>query len=156
LRHEGRTQHPDGPLARERRQPRRILAQRHHHPALEENGRADGHDDEVQHIGMPHGPYDQPLHEHPDGRDRHDGEDNDHDERQVGRREDGGTEHAAEHGELALREIDRPRGIEDDVEPERDETVDRPHHEPREEELQQVGRAHATPPSIQIICRRPA
>src|SRR5258705_1181029 len=61
----------------------------------------------------------------------------------MGRRENGGTEHAAEHGKLALREIDRPRGIEDDVEPKRDETVDRPHHEPREEELQQVGRTHA-------------
>ena len=88
-------------------------------------------------------PDDQPLHQDAHRGHRGDRDDDDQRERQARRREDRRAEHAAEHGELALGEVHRARRVEDDIEPERDEPVDRPHHEPREEELEQVRGGHA-------------
>ena len=68
--------------------------------------------------------------------------DDDQRQGQARRREDRRAEHAAEHGELALGEVHRARRVEDDIEPERDEAVDRAHHEAREEELEQVRGVH--------------
>jgi hypothetical protein len=46
---------------------------------------------------------------------------------------DGG--HAAEHHELALREVDDPGRVVDDVEPDGDDRVDRPVRDPRDQIL---------------------
>ena len=48
------------------------------------------------------------------------------------------AEHAAEHVELALREVDGAGRREDDREPERDERVDRPVLETRDDELEEL------------------
>jgi hypothetical protein len=88
------------------------------------------------------GPDDQALHQDAHRGHRGDGDDDDQRQGQARRREDRRAEHAAEHGELALREVHRARRVEDDIEPERDEAVDCPHHEAREEELEQVCGVH--------------
>jgi hypothetical protein len=49
---------------------------------------------------------------------------------------DGG--HAAEHDELALGEIDDSGRVVDDIEPDRDDRVDRPVRDPRYEILKKV------------------
>ena len=66
-------------------------------------------------------------------------DDEDQRERQAGRGERRRAEHPAQHRELALGEVHRAGGVEDDVEAERDEGVDRADHEPGEEELEEAG-----------------
>ena len=156
LGHEGGAEHADGPLAREGGQARRVLAERDHDAALDQDRRADGHDDEVQHIGVAMGRMMRRSMRTPTAVTAATVTSDDHGQGQARRGEDGRAEHAAEHGELALGEVHRAGGVEHDVEPERDEAVDRPHHEAGEEELQQARRAHTRLRRVQLICRRPA
>ena len=69
-------------------------------------------------------------------------------------REDRRAEHSAQHRELALGEVHRAGGVEDDVEPERDQGVDGAHHEAGEQELQQARGVHGRGAArVSLRCR---
>ena len=57
-----------------------------------------------------------------------------------GDREEG--HHAADHDELALREIDHVGSVVDQREPERDQRIDRTDHQPGKQELQEFGHSY--------------
>jgi hypothetical protein len=73
----------------EGRQAGRVLAERDHDRALEEDRRADGDDDQVQDVGAARGVDGEALEQDADRRDGEHGEHDHHRQRQAGRAEQG-------------------------------------------------------------------